>query len=164
MGRFLVLSITTFMFMFVFQNCNSFDSQSVESLSSQCKAKLKSKVIAKGGWGSLECSRPSHYKCALKVYKPMIDNSSYEENECLDWDGFKICLDINVSAMDTSHLLDNPDISDDAFVDGGDFNRLEYRCVQTGIVEHGHPLIVGVGDSLSRAIASAKATCNQGVK
>ena len=164
MGRFLGLSILSLSFVFLFQNCQSFESKPVEELSSQCKAKLKEKVLAEGGWSEMECLKPSHYRCALKVYNPLVANSEYMENECIDWEGTKLCLDLDVVTRNTSELLDNPRVKDEAFLEGGAFNRLEYRCSQTGIVGFGHPLIVEVSDSLDGALVKAKSSCRKGVR
>lgn len=164
MGRVLALSVLTLSFMFVFQNCNSFESQPVAELSSQCRAQLKSKAINRGGWTTNECEKPSHYKCALKVYNPMVARASYQDIECFETDGLQTCFNIDVETFDTSGLLDNPAVLDEAFVEGGDLNRMEYRCSHLGIIEYGHPVIVEVADTLERAFVKTQQTCKQGVK
>ena len=164
MGRFLGISLLTLTIFVFFQNCQSFETQQAEELSSQCKVQMKEKVLSKGGWPKSECSQPSHYKCNLLVYKPDIENSHYKDTQCVDKDNSEYCLEIEVKTHDTSHLLENQQVDDEAFIEGGALNRMEYRCAQIGILEKGQPLIVEVSDSLEGALEKAIKTCSRGVK
>ena len=133
-------------------------------LNSQCQAKLREKVLAQGGWSPLECEDPSHYTCALKVYRPEIENATFKDNLCLDWNGQSTCLEIDISTHNTSPLLASGSFAEDEFFEGGKFYRQEYRCLQNNIQEGGKPLIIEVGDSLEQALSLARATCYQGVQ
>ncbi|MCB9026440.1 MAG: hypothetical protein H6625_09005 [Bdellovibrionaceae bacterium] len=164
MGRVLYLSLLSFSMMVLFQNCQSFETAQVKEFSSQCHAKIKNKILAVGGWSDSECSNLNHYNCALKVYKPYVSSASFKDVQCMELDGSQVCFDVDVDTHDTSSLLNNPKIIDDDFVEGGNFNRQEYRCMQTGIVQGGQPLIIEVADSLESAFSLARKTCRQGVR
>ena len=164
MQKYIVLAILTLGFLIGFQNCQSFDKKNLENLSSNCKDKLRAKAIQLGGWSESECQNNNHYSCDLKIYGTEIENSVEENVVCTDVAGENVCLTIQVNTYNTSALLSDSTISEKSFIEGGALNRSEYRCIQNGIIDYGHPVITSIASGLHEALALAKASCMQGVR
>jgi hypothetical protein len=163
MVRYFYLAIASILIIGLFQNCQPFEAKPLNELASLCQATSKQKLLSSQLWKSSDCEELSHYKCAVKVYKPFIERTQYQDQECFDFNGEYICLNVNYELFDTRMLLMTDAIADEAFEEGGDFNRIEFRCTQS-VYSSFEDVLVETGESISEAFGKAKSSCLQGAR
>jgi hypothetical protein len=163
MIRYLYLAISSMALITLFQNCQPFDAQPLNELASLCNASSKEKLITSQLWKTSDCQELSHYKCAAKVYKPFHSKSEYEDIECFTFENESICLNIQYEVFDTSPLMMSDMISDEAFEDGGDFNRIEYRCTQS-LHSSFEDILVEYGVDLKESFSKVNSSCLKGAQ
>ncbi|MCB0420369.1 MAG: hypothetical protein KDD61_05205 [Bdellovibrionales bacterium] len=146
----------------LFQNCQSFQTEDIRALSSQCMEKLREKSLSHTFWKKEICTEMENYHCNVSQFSPNLKNQELTQKECLVFEDKETCYTLKALVFDTSHLKGSE--SAEYFLPGASFNRSEYTCIHTDLNIGSTPLIQAESDTLKEALAIAQQFCLENAK